>query len=448
MSFASVSDTVMTAVPHFLGFLLMLGPLIFVHEFGHFLVAKLIGIRVEVFSLGFGPRLFGWKRNHTDYRVSALPLGGYVKMLGENPDEELKGSPEEFQSRKRHERLAVLVMGATMNIIMAIVIMTGLYMHGVSVPSYTEAPAVIGSVIKDSPAERGGLKSMDKVLAVGDRSVPTWSDFQMAVALSPGRTLPFRIVRDGTEQVLELAIGQTERDAMGMIGVYPYWRFKVGEVRPGGPADAAGLLKGDSLLQVAGLEVGSHFTELPRVLTEGSGDPVPVLVSREGKVIETALAPVPGENGKLNPGFELAPDTVLKKFGIGQAFTESLSFNWRNSDLLFRTIRGLITMNLSLKTLSGPIEIFKLSGEAWKSGAVGFFFLMASISLQLGIINLLPIPVLDGGHIFILLIEGVMRRDLNMAVKERLIQVGLVLLVLLMGTVICLDLYKNFALGS
>jgi regulator of sigma E protease len=433
------------SVTNILATVFILGALIFIHEFGHFVVAKLIGIRVEVFSLGFGPRLIGRKKNHTDYRISALPLGGYVKMLGENPDDELAGSPEEFQSRSRPERFAVLVTGASLNIVLAVAIMAGIYIHGVPVAKYVEDPPVIGAVEKGSPADRGGLRVMDRILSVGDRETKTWNDLQLAVALNPDRRLPFRIVRDGAEQTLEITIGETEREAMGRVGVLPYYaRVKVAGVEPQGAAAKAGLMDGDVLVSVAGLDVGSHIEQVSKALSDLHGSPVSIVVRRGAEELSRSLVPAPGKDGRGDPGFALMPDSILKKYGPLQAIVESVKLNAKSAGVLFITLKKLFTGQLSPRTLSGPIDIYKFTGEAWKGGAISYLQFMAVISLQLGVINLLPIPILDGGHIFIIALEGLIRRDLSTLVKERVMQVGLVLLLLLMGTVISLDVYKNF----
>lgn len=425
-------------------FVVMLGGLIFVHEFGHFVMAKFFKIRVEVFSLGFGPRLLGWRRNCTDYRISLLPLGGYVKMAGENPGEELSGSEEEFLSRSKWERFVVLVMGATLNIVLAVMINAGVYMYGVPVPKYIEDPPVVGAVESGSPAERGGLRVMDRILQVGDRQTRSWNEMQIAVALNPDQRLPFIVDRDGEEITLDITIGRTEREAMGRVGILPYVpRMRVGDVRPGGPAETAGLRDGDYLLAVDGLDVGLHLEEVARLLSESLDRPVDLSVSRGVEQIVLSLLPRAGAQGRSDPGFTLRSETTLRKYGFLQASVESLKLNWRQASLLFTTLKKLVVGQLSPRTLSGPIEIYRFTGEAWRSGAMAFFRMMALISLQLGIINLLPIPVLDGGHIFILGLEGVIRRDLSLMVKERVMQVGLVLLLLIMGTVISLDIVKN-----
>jgi regulator of sigma E protease len=428
-----------------IAFVFLLGLLIFIHEFGHFFVAKLLGIHVEVFSLGFGPRLFGWRRNGSDYRVSLLPLGGYVKMLGEHPNEELRGSPREFLSRTKWERFFVLVMGATLNIILAVVIMAGVYMHGIPAPKYTEEAAMVGTVEKGSPAEAAGLRPMDTILSVGETDVPTWSEMHIAVALHPGKRLPFRILRDGSEMVIHIEIGKTRREAMGQIGVAAWIRAMViTDVREDGPAAAAGLREGDLLLQTDGMEIGSNLEATTRAIFQNKGTTVALKVRRDEEEFETSILPEPLAEGRSDPGLNLRIETIFKKYPLLQAFVESGRWNMRFAGLLFSTLKGLVAGQLSLRTLSGPIEIYKYTGQAWKGGAVAYFSFMALVSLQLGIVNLLPIPVLDGGHVFILFLEGILRRDLSLMVKERMMQVGLVLLLLLMGTVISLDFYKHF----
>jgi regulator of sigma E protease len=335
-------------------------------------------------------------------------------------------------------------MGASLNIVLAVVIVAGIYTHGVPVAKYVDDPPVVGAVEKASPAEKGGLKAMDRILQVGDRETRTWSDLQLAVALNPGRSLPFRIQRDGAEQTLQITIGETEREAMGRVGVQPYIKLKVAAVTPGGAGAAAGLVEGDEIVSVAGLDIGAHLEEVSKAFLDGKGAPVAMVVRRGGETIEKSLVVPAGADGRGDPGFGIVPDSAIRQFGPLQAIVESVKLNARSAGILFVTLRKLFTGQLSPRTLSGPIDIYKFTGEAWKGGAISYLQFMAVISLQLGVINLLPIPILDGGHIFILAVEGLIRRDLSMIVKERVMQVGLVLLLLLMGTVISLDVYKNF----
>ncbi len=194
----------------------VLGVMIFVHELGHYLMAKLLGIRVEVFSLGFGPRLVGFQKGDTDYRISGVPLGGYVKMRGENWDEDLTGSEDEFLSRPKTHRLAVAVAGPFMNIAMAVVLLAGIYMAGIQVPVYLSQPPIIGYVAEKSPADDAGLRQGDRILSVGGTQTPDWESEQLAVATDPGQTVPIEILREGKTFERLVHIAEEPRTGAGL----------------------------------------------------------------------------------------------------------------------------------------------------------------------------------------------------------------------------------------
>jgi len=423
------------------GFLFALGALIFIHESGHFMVAKALGIKVETFSLGFGPKLIKIPHRGTEYCISAIPLGGYVKMLGENPDEELRGGKEEFLSRTKLERFLVLVMGASLNIVLAIALTAGLNMNGVPEPIYFTQPAVIGSMDPNMAAAAAGLRVRDEILAVDGQAAPTWRDMHLLIALNPEKRTEFTIRRDGETLTLPVLVGRTERERIGFIGIGPLAAIRIGALEDGGPAAAAGLKDDDVLVRVDGREIHSAG-DLAAVLEPlEPGGTVRFEVQREGGDHEATLTAGEREG---NPwlGMAFGHVTTLRRFGPVEAFTKSLEYNWEQAGVLFVTLKKLLTGQLSPRTLSGPIEIYRLTGESLRSGWISYVGLMAMISLQLGIINLLPIPVLDGGHIFILLVEGITRRDLSLKIKERVMQFGFILLLLIMGGVIYLDVVK------
>jgi len=430
-------------------FLLVLGGLIFIHEFGHFTCAKIFGVRVEVFSLGFGPRLLGFRRGHTDYRISAIPLGGYVKMLGENPDEEIEGTGEEFLSKSKPVRFAILVAGAGMNIVLAVVLYWILFMVGIQTLAFVRAPGVIGQLRASSPAEEAGLLRGDMILGLGGVDVPSWQDFSTQVHLSPNTDTEIRIRRDGVEMTLPLRIGTPPLDderakyEMGYAGVEPYFAPTVREVLPDTPAEAGGLLAGDLVLKVQGEQPDGNPVEgLIAAVQSSPLSPVRFTVYRDDREVELSILPeeVDGK-GRIGAIFGVTEKVQYSPWGAMRA---SVDVNMRSAGLLFVTLRKLIVGKLSMRTMSGPVDIYKFSGEAFRAGWQQFLSFMAVVSLQLGIINLLPIPVLDGGHIFVLLLEGVIRRDLSMQLKERLMQFGFILLVTLMGVVISLDVIKNW----
>ena len=434
---------------YILAFILVLGALIFIHEFGHFFVAKLFGIRVETFSLGFGPRLFGFQRGHTMYQVSAIPLGGYVKMMGENPDEALSGTGEEFLSRSKPVRFAVLVMGAGMNLVLAVLIFWVLFMAGMQEPAYLGEPPVVGAVQRASPADEAGLRPGDEILAVGDREVPSWLQFSIQVQLNPNTETTLRIRREGKESTLPIHIGvppiedPREKYGMGYAGVQPYVPRHVLEIIPGAPAEAAGFLADDELWRLGEKRIYDYRT-FAEAVEANPGVPLQVTVLRQGREVELSVVPRE-EDGEVRIGATFTLGVLLKRHPPLGALRASLELNWNSAGLLFQTLRNLKIFggNIGARAMSGPVEIARFSGEALRAGWRTFFSFMALVSLQLGILNLLPIPVLDGGHIFVLLLEGVLRRDFSMQVKERLMQVGFLFLVTVMGVVISIDLIKT-----
>ncbi len=426
-----------------IGFIFVLGVLIFIHESGHYMVAKALGIKVEVFSLGFGPKILKFVRGGTEYCISALPLGGYVKMLGENPDEDLRGSREEFLSRSKFERFLVLVMGATLNIVLAIVLTAGIFMHGVPEPVYLSGPALIGSLDPDMAAARAGLRPEDEIVRIGDAPVATWRDLHLHVALNPDRVVDFEVRRDGGTLTIPVHVGVTEREKIGIIGVGPLTPITVVRVDEGGPAAKAGLQEGDLLMGFEGEPLFGPDGDLSdRLARIEAGGTISLGIERNGEARTVSLTAESIE-GKPGLGMGLGFQTTIRRYGIVDAVAESVRTSWQQAGVLFVTLKKLVAGQLSPRTLSGPIEIYRLTGESLRSGWLSFVSLMALISLQLGIINLLPIPILDGGHIFILTVEGIMRRDLSLRIKERVMQFGFILLLIIMGGVIYLDVVKN-----
>lgn len=424
---------------------LLLGILVFIHEAGHYFVAKALGIRVEVFSLGFGPRVTGFVRGATEYRLSAIPLGGYVKMLGENPEEGLKGNREEFLSRTKFERFLVLVMGATMNIVLAIVLSASVYMYGVKSPLYVTRPAVIGWIAPDAAAAEAGLAIRDEILSVDGKDVHTWREMHIQVALNPNKTIDFKLRRDGEVRVVPVTVRASAADSIGMIGVLPLSHYALSRVTPGGSGATAGLRAGDEIVSVNGQELfldgeGKAFTDL---VASSAGKTLAFRVNRDTETIDIPVVPVE-KDGKGELGINLGVPEGLVQFPPMAAVSRSLHDNWEQAGLLMISLKKLVTREMSPKTLSGPISIFRMAGASLQTGLAAFLSIMGWMSLQLGIINLLPIPLLDGGHIFIIVIEGVIRRDLSMKIKERVMQFGFILLLLIMGGVISMDVYKNF----
>jgi regulator of sigma E protease len=422
-------------------FAIVLGVVVLFHEFGHFLVAKLCGVTVEVFSVGFGPRIAGFRRRGTDYRLSWVPLGGYVKLKGEMPEE--NGPPPEpgdLLARPRWQRFLVFVMGAAFNLMTALGLTTALYKVGMKVPAYESRPPVIGDLDPNSPAAAAGFEPGDLILSFAGKPVPTWRDLQFKVLLDPGPAREIVVRRGGRTITTRIAI---ERDASG-IGVpifSPETGVEVGGLQSDRPAARAGLRIGDRIAAIDGAPIATAG-RIIRAIQESAGRPLRVTIERDGRTFDVSITPfLDGDAYRI--GFNPVPIQIVRSYPFVEAVRESLLWNVEQTGLIFISFKKLLTRQLSLRAFSGPIDIYRVSGVAAQEGLVPFLQWIALVSLQLGIINLLPIPPLDGGHLFTLVIEGTLRRELSMRLKERIMQVGLALLLLFMGTVIFYDILKN-----
>jgi regulator of sigma E protease len=429
-----------------LALIFVLGVMIFVHEFGHFATAKFFKIRVEVFAFGFGPRLFGFRRGHTDYRVCALPLGGYVKMKGENPDEVLEGDPDEYLSRPKWQRLCVLVMGPAMNVLLAFVLFTVVFLGGVTVESWTEDPVVIGWIEAESPARASDLQPGDRIVAVDGELLETWQDFQVRVLISGGQEMQLDVVGDTGQRtiaVTPVAMGPSDQGYLGALPPFPPIADRLTE---GGAGEAAGVLPGDRFVRVNGQEI-FDYSQVQEIIRGRPEMPTEIVVEREGELVTLTATParLPEEQGGLGYlGIWRPIETSRHLYSFGGAMGRALSEMRRQVMLVGEILGRIFTGRMSVKTLSGPIEIARYSGGAARTGDPRVLLsFMAIVSLQLGLLNLLPIPVLDGGHIAIILFEGLIRRDLSMKVKERMLQVGMILLMTLMLVVITFDVIKS-----
>lgn len=455
-------------------FVLVLGAMIVIHEFGHFIVAKLFGIRVDVFSVGFGKRLFGIKRGDTDYRLSLIPLGGYVKMAGENLDEAVTGAPYEFQSKPKWQRLCVAVAGPTMNILTALFIPAALAMAHYEMPTFVEQPVVVNAVVPGSPGEAAGIQRGDVIEQVDGTSNPSWGQFKDIIALNPGHEIPLTVRRGGERVNLKLNVGTTqiENEKIGEDGLLPFLgpnsRIVVKALQSGMPAEQAGLKVGDQIIAVNNrpVEPGADPAATPsadpnngplysesdiiRVIRSSNGQPVTMAVKRGDETVNVTATPKAEDgNARLgfNPGIKDA-DVLVTRLSAPAALKYSWNENLRYISLTKTALAQVFAGKRSAgDTVTGPVGIAQIVGQAAEQGSTEVFRLMGLLSLNLGVFNLLPIPVLDGGLIFMLLLEallGVFGLPLTMRVKERMMQVGLVMLMLLMGFVIFNDISKRF----
>jgi regulator of sigma E protease len=434
-------------------FLLVLGAMIFVHELGHFLVAKWLGIRVEVFSLGFGKRLLGVKRGDTDYRLSLLPLGGYVKMAGDNIAEDRAGEPDEFLSHSKWHRFLVAVAGPVMNILTAFAIPLVASMLYFAVPAYQTQPAVIGIVSPDTPASAAGLRPGDKVVRFNSTTIATWRDLEDQILLNPGQNVTLAVDRGGQSVDLPVALGSRSVDAetigvLGALADVPGGAIVVRAVTPGDPADQAGLKAGDEIVAINGKALGLDIGQLIQTVNDNLNQPLTLTIRRGGATSDIVATPKLID-GKGRLGFQ--PDRnipmITEPLGLKDAVAYSWDTNLRFIRLTSAAFGQIFAGQRSAgSALSGPIGIAEIVNQAAQQGVGPVFDLMGLLSLNLGIFNLLPIPVLDGGLIFMLGLEAVLGwfgRSLSLSVKEKMINVGLVLIVLLMGFVIFNDIRKH-----
>jgi regulator of sigma E protease len=423
-----------------LAFTFVLGVLIFVHELGHFVMARRVGVRVLKFSLGFGPRLVGFKRGDTEYVISAIPLGGYVKMAGENPDDPRTGRPDEFLSKTKWQRFQILIMGPMMNLILAVVVTAGVLMNGAEIPAFQSKAPVVGQVGQGSPAEQVGIRPGDRIVSVAGRDVDTWEQLFIAIGTRPERETVIVILRDGKEITTSITPASQTRYEVGDIGIMPDTHPHVLSVLAASPAEKAGLQTGDVILKVDGATVTfpSHLIE---AISKKANQPVTMTIARKGVEQDVQITPeLNGGRGRI--GINIGEDVTKIKPGPIDAFGMSVRRNVDSAGLIFQTVWQLITRETSTRQLMGPLAIAQLSGESAQAGWIPLFALMASISLNLGLLNLLPIPVLDGGHIFIMALEGLARRDFSMRVKEKMFLAGFAVLLMLMVTVIYNDLTR------
>jgi regulator of sigma E protease len=423
-----------------LAFVFVLGVLIFVHELGHFLMARRIGVRVLTFSLGFGPKILSFRRGDTEYCVSAIPLGGYVKMAGEHPEDSRTGAPDEFLSKSKWQRFQVLIMGPVMNLLLALVVMTFVLYQGADVPLYGTQPVVVGSLEADSPAAKAGIQIGDRIVAVGDVRVETWEDFSMEILPKGGRPVTLAIERGGKRFDQEIAVASVGKYGEPYVGIKPAARPAIGALNPGEPAHEAGLLRGDVIVGING-EKTTDPKRITEVIRASEGKAVIFSIDRYGQSLTIPVTPRKIDYVRVGITFSEYEFKVVKPTFL-QAIRLSAERNWAWARMIVKTLAGLLTRDTPVTQLMGPVAIAGLSGDAASLGWLSLFSLMAMISLNLGLLNLAPVPVLDGGHIAILALEGLSRRDFSMKVKEKMLLAGFVLLLMLMVTVIYNDLAR------
>lgn len=431
---------------------IVLGIMVLVHEFGHFAVAKLCGIRVEVFSIGFGKRLFGFRRGDTDYRISLLPLGGYVKMSGDNPGE-APNDPGDFNAHPRWQRTLVALAGPFANFILALALMTGVSMLHNEVQEYISGPAQTDYISPNTPAARAGISSGDLIVHYDSVENPTWDQVAIRSLLNINQTIPFSYMHDGHRVDTKLFIeskGGAENFSLDQLGLIPLMQnvpVQIDSLEPNMPAAKAGLKPGDKIATIDGL----HLHSVPALLSylqDQAGQPASLVIQRDGQTVHVQLTPQLAEVGDGTKDYRIgfhpvAPPVKIERLPFTKAVAASWEYNKKGSLLIIEVMKRMFTRQVSVKSLSGPIGIGQqIHQAASMPGWMPIIGLMAYISINLGIFNLLPIPILDGGMILFLLIESLLRRDLNQQLKERVYQVAFVCILVFAAVVIFNDISK------
>ena len=446
----------MVSVAHIAQLLIVLGIMVLVHEFGHFAVAKLFGVTVETFAIGFGKKIIGLRRGGTDYQINILPLGGYVKMAGDAPGEAPSGDPGDFNAHPRWQRMLIALAGPVANFILAFAIMAFVAMFHHEVDLFLSGPAYTDYILRNSPATKTGIAPGDRIVHYADTENPDWDAVAVRSLLNMNRNVPFSYLHEGKRVDTSIQVAATESDAtsgnivslLQHIGLVPRAQnmpVTVVDVEPNMPAARAGLKPADEIVSIDGLQVHS-VPMLLAYMQDQAGKPATLVILRNGTNLTLPVTPeqstADGTKG-YRLGFHFVPPPVrLSRLSLGPAFADSVHENVRSALLIRDVLKGMLERRVSPKSLQGPIGIGQQVAIAWSISPWAVMQLMAMISINLGIFNLLPIPILDGGMILFLIIESLMRRDINQQLKERVYQVAFVCLLVFAVMVIFNDVTK------
>ena len=495
-----------------ISFTIVIGILVFVHEFGHFIVAKKTGVGVEKFSLGFGPKLIGFKKGETQYMISAIHLGGYVKLKGENPDETLTDDPKEFGSRSVAVRAAIISAGPVMNFILTFFLMPLVFIIGIQVPAFLEEEPVVCWVAENSPAEIAGFQIGDTIFSVNGEKVKNWKMFNALTQTQLGKDVKIETERNNKIQE-KIVTAISDSFSIEGIGVFHKMDPQIGGLISNSPASEAGLQPGDYMKGINGTDI-THWVQMSEIIRKFPGEEIRFKIERDGKDLLVNVKPdalideveenSPAELAGLKAGdkiltinskdvslwkkplldkifanedeliFGISRDskklavtvtpqeiqdtgirvsgkvgiipfeeTIFKRYGIFASIIEGFKQAFEMTGLTLWALGKMFTLQISLKTLGGPIMIAKMTGTAAESGVSSLIIFTAFLSLNLSIINLLPIPILDGGHLFFLLVELIIRRPLEIKKMEIAQKIGFALLILLLLTVTYNDIIRS-----
>ncbi len=431
--------------------ILMLGVLVFIHELGHFCVAKLAGVKVLKFSLGFGPRIVSRTWGETEYLISLIPLGGYVQMLGEGVGEEDEPLTEEEKKRSFAEkavsrRMAIVAAGPIMNLLLPLLLLPLAYMVGVNVPTFLNDPPCIGYVLESSDAAKAGFQTEDCIVSVNDHEVTTWTQTDKALIPLVGTQLHFTIDRQGQAITLDVPADNGSLEGLQSLGLMPMREAVIGTVSADMPAQKAGLQVGDRIVRIDETSIDSWY-QLHNVIQQLAGKEARFVVYRSGQLMEFAIAPK-AKNGVWLIG--ITPQQMMeeRKYGFFEALQIGVHRTGELIDLTLVFLRKLVAGHVPADNIGGPIMVMQIAGQAAQTDFSTILTVLSFLSIQLGILNLLPIPVLDGGHLFFNLVEIVWRRPLSLRAREVMQQIGLGLLLMLMLLAFYNDIVRLFMQGS
>lgn len=436
--------------------IVMLGILVFVHELGHFAVAKLSGVKVLKFSLGFGPRLLSRQWGETEYLICAVPLGGYVQMLGEGVGEdgevaELSAAEQErsFANKPVSRRTAIVAAGPLMNLLLPFLVLPLAYMVGVHVPTFLDQPPCVGYVVADSPGAQAGFLPGDCVTSINADPVASWTETSHALIAHVGSPLDFQVNRSGTLLSIPMNPKDGALEGLQSVGLLPRQEAIIGALAPGMPAQAAGVEVGDRIVAIGDAPVTSWY-DLKEIIQLGGGEPQAFSLERAGQRLSLSIKPVRDESDGAEYLIGIAPqqETVFKRFGLIDAVQAGAKRTVELIELTLVFVQKMVAGHVSAKSIGGPITVVQIAGQAAQTDLSSILTVLAFLSIQLGILNLLPIPILDGGHLFFNLYEVVFRRPLSLRAREIAQQVGLLLIIGLMVLAFYNDIVRIFLGGQ
>ncbi len=425
-----------------LAFLVLIGVLIWFHELGHFLMAKLFGVKVEIFSIGFGPVLISKKVGETEYRLSALPLGGFVKLYGE--EEEIQDK-RAFSSKPNWQKILIAFGGPLFNFILAVLLFAFVAMVGKQVPKYIYEKPLVGHVVENSLTHKMGIKPGDVILEINSKKVQNWKEVESTVFENIlTKSWSIKVLRDGKE--INLFINDSISKSSG-FGAEPWLPAIVGRVVEDSPAYQIGMQKGDRILKVNGKEIDGWY-ELVRHIRESKDKPVLLTIKRGESIEEKMVIPKVDQRTGI-PILGISPYVESTKVTEEplKALIDGVYRTYMLSILSLKALWSVITGGISIKTLGGPIAIAQLAGESAQQGIIPFVAMMAFISVQLAIFNLIPLPILDGGLILLFLIESIRRKPFSPKFKEAWVKAGYAIIIVIAGFVILNDIIRILSGG-